>query len=467
MPETPSTAAAPFAIDPATFVTIEYRRAGGSNSTDERARLYLDGHVELEGEGQAPVTFQLSPAEVAQLTAVFEEVDFHRNAPQADAPSSEPDASDYVYEITQKGVILRSTLLTQDGSVPDWAQPLLPLLNSVLLEPKADLQQAESDSGQADTEQAGSAPIILEFRRTGGVQGLDDRLLVHLDRGYSIARTGVVEAGQLTREEMARLLQLMEAANLKDQEKEYLPEDTCCDLITYELTYRNLMGSHSVRAMEGAVPEWLQAITDTFVDAFLDTDALAAALLEADTREGEAVRTPQSVALAEPSETITATEETAEQPRPTPVVPAQDSRAPSTAAVQTITGTVPPTSTIPAEPTATYGLADFVADLVATDADVELAIGRIVKPYLAGEGVIVRVNGQPVQAFQYTDGAILAADAATITPDGGQIGDFTPFWQAPPHFWTQGKLLVLAITEDSSLVELLSDILGTPFAGPQ
>jgi hypothetical protein len=59
----------------------------------------------------------------------------------------------------------------------------------------------------------------------------------------------------------------------------------------------------------------------------------------------------------------------------------------------------------------------------------------------------------------------LAADVATLSPNAGSIAGVPLTWVAAPHFWRQDGLLALAVSDDQTLVELLSRVLGAQFAG--
>jgi hypothetical protein len=94
---------------------------------------------------------------------------------------------------------------------------------------------------------------LIEYRRTGGFVGLDDRLTIDADREATLARkVGHYEfvLDQATFERLLREFDQIEFSKLK---REYLPADTCCDLIEYKITYKG----HTVRTMDTAVPESL------------------------------------------------------------------------------------------------------------------------------------------------------------------------------------------------------------------
>jgi hypothetical protein len=449
--------AAALGMDPATYVILDLERSGGIAGLAERARLYLDGHVLLERQGAEPVTFQLSPAEQAQLSAALDAADFYRNAAQgATAVPVSPDAMQY--RIHRRGVLLQGEVTTQDGSAPAWLEPLLPLLTSVLLapdlarvqpyEPPAAVPASTPVLTQTVSAPAGPALVLLEFVRNQ--PGADVRVLLNLDRTYSVASAGGVREGQLARDEMAALLQLLEAADLRARAGDYTPDEPCADCARYDVTYRNLLGGATVRGEEGALPEWLQALTEALVDAFIGTETITASATPTTTVPVVST-TVVTTATASPAALTPAATAS-----PTPVVAVASPTSVPTAAS--------PTPAAPAVEPA-YSALDLLADLAGEGARVEASPGRITKPYLSVPGRIVQVDGQPVQVFQYADTAALAADVAGLAPSASSIDGVPLAWPAAPHFWRKGGLLALAVSNDQALVELISRVMGPQFAG--
>lgn len=424
-------------LDPATFVILDVERSGGIAGLAERARLYLDGHVLLERQGADPVTFQLTPAEQAQLTAALDAADFYRNAAESTPPALvAPDALQY--RVHRRGVLLQGEVLTHDGAAPAWLEPLLPLLTNALLtpdlarvqpyQPTAAAPAPAATLTQTVAPPAAPAMVLLEFVRSQG--GEEARVLVNLDRTYSVASAGVIKEGELARDEMAALLQLLEAADLRGRAGDYTPDAPCPDCARYVVTYRNLLGGSTVRGEEGALPDWLQVLTDTLVDAFITPETAA----------GSA--TPDTTAVTAPTLA----------PVAAPTAPAPGSAA-------------TPTPIAPSAPAAVYTALDLQADLTAQGAQVSALPNPIAKPYLSVPGKVVQVNGQPVQVFEYADLAVLDADVASLAPNASSINGVPLVWSAAPNFWRKGGLLALAVSNDRALVELISSVLGPPFAG--
>jgi hypothetical protein len=447
--------AAALGMDPTTYVILDLERSGGVAGVAERARLYLDGHVLLERQGADPVTFQLSPAEQTQLTAALDAADFYRNAPQSTPPAAVlPDTMQY--RVHRRGVLLQGEVVTQDGSVPAWLEPLLPLLTNVLLAP--DLARVQpyqptepapaSTPALTQTVPAPAAPtiVLLEFVRSQ--PGADVRVLVNLDRTYSVASAGAIQEGELTRDEMAALLKLLEAADLRKRAGDYTPPEPCADCARYDVTYRNLLGGSTVRGEEGALPEWLQALTDTLLDVFIGTETIAVSATPTATLTAVSPTVVSTATLPAVSPTVVATP-TAGAVTPTPAA---------------VAPTASPTPAAPADEPA-YSALDLLADLAGQGARVEASPNRITKPYLSVPGLIVQVDGQPVQVFQYADAAALAADVAGLAPNASSINGVPLAWSAAPHFWRKGGLLALAVSNDQGLVDLVSRVMGPAFAG--
>lgn len=467
VPGTQATALLPV-VDLSKLMAVNYHRSGGLEGLDDRAQLFRDGRVVLERQGEAPVVFWLTADEIAQIDAAFEATDFTRRSLQEPTPNPPvPDA--LLYEITRRGLLVESTLRTHDGAVPAWAQPLLPLLDGLLLSPKPDRSQPASPTRTAEDQAEPGRVVLVELRRSGGVAGIDEQVLVNLDGSYSVARGGVVTTGQLEREELATLLGALEAVQLDERSGEYLPEDVCCDRMAYEVIYRNLVGSYKVDTMDGAVPEWLQPILDRMVATFLaptavvlqPTSAATAPAAEATPTRvapiGAATATPTPrPALAPPTAT----------PTPATVITEPPTVAPT--AVPTVAPTVAPTTAPTVAPPVTApssALTAFYGELVAAGLTVEPTGARITKPYLAVPGTIVRVNGQPLQLFEYPDESVLMADVSGLAPDASSINGMPLAWQAAPHFWSSGRVLVLWVGDDPAYFATLSTVLGKQLAG--
>lgn len=106
----------------------------------------------------------------------------------------------------------------------------------------------------------------------------------------------------------------------------------------------------------------------------------------------------------------------------------------------------------------------LIASLREAGASVELD-GTISQSFFTPLGQIVRVNDQDVQVFVYTDEAAAQGAAAQVSPDGSAVGSEQVAWVATPHFFRQGKLIVLYVGDEATVLQILQSALGEQFAG--
>jgi hypothetical protein len=109
-------------------------------------------------------------------------------------------------------------------------------------------------------------------------------------------------------------------------------------------------------------------------------------------------------------------------------------------------------------------VADLAGELRAAGATVEMA-GGVVVPVISAPGRTLRVDGAPVTVFDYANAPAAAAEAVTIAPDGRAVGDTVLRWTGSPHFFLEGRLLVLYVGDDDRLLRLLTMVLGEQIAG--
>lgn len=77
----------------------------------------------------------------------------------------------------------------------------------------------------------------------------------------------------------------------------------------------------------------------------------------------------------------------------------------------------------------------------------------------------MKINGEAVQVFQYRSPSAANADAKRVSADGSTIGTSKPMWMAIPHFFKSGKLIVLYVGGNETILDPLLTSLGAQFAG--
>ena len=108
--------------------------------------------------------------------------------------------------------------------------------------------------------------------------------------------------------------------------------------------------------------------------------------------------------------------------------------------------------------------ANLVDSLRAAGAKVEPA-GEVSQPFFSVKGQIIKVSGSDVQVFEYASAAAADTEAKGVSPDGSVVGRSRVGWIAPPHFYKKGKLVVLYLGDDTTVIKVLESVLGRQFAG--
>ncbi len=103
--------------------------------------------------------------------------------------------------------------------------------------------------------------ILVIYERTGGFAGLRDQLTIYSNGHCELRRKNVEREFTLRPSQLAHLKELMEEASFPGLKDEYLPTNTGADFFEYVVSYQAGEGKmHTVRAINGAVPDALQPI---------------------------------------------------------------------------------------------------------------------------------------------------------------------------------------------------------------
>jgi len=91
--------------------------------------------------------------------------------------------------------------------------------------------------------------------------------------------------------------------------------------------------------------------------------------------------------------------------------------------------------------------------------------GIIEQDFMAVNGRAIEINGENIQVFEYQTANAMETEAATISPDGYTINNSMISWVLPPHFFKQGRIIVLYSGSGQSILNTLQNLLGPQFAG--
>ena len=89
----------------------------------------------------------------------------------------------------------------------------------------------------------------------------------------------------------------------------------------------------------------------------------------------------------------------------------------------------------------------------------------IAQEFFTPEGHTVKVNGADLQVFEYKNAQAMEKEASQVAPDGGSVGTSMMTWIDTPHFYKVGRIIVLYLGNDKSLLDLLNKVMGPQFAG--
>src|SRR6266542_2779742 len=106
----------------------------------------------------------------------------------------------------------------------------------------------------------------------------------------------------------------------------------------------------------------------------------------------------------------------------------------------------------------------LVKALQAAGANVESG-DSITQEFFTPEGHTVKVNGADLQVFEYESAEAMEKEASKVAPDGGSVGTSMMMWIDTPHFYKTGRIIVLYLGKDKSLLDLLNKVMGPQFAG--
>jgi len=78
---------------------------------------------------------------------------------------------------------------------------------------------------------------------------------------------------------------------------------------------------------------------------------------------------------------------------------------------------------------------------------------------------VISVGGADIQVFEFQSESDAKTASLTVSKDGTEIGTSIIKWIDTPHFYTNGKLIVLYVGHNPEIVNLLESFLGKQFAG--
>jgi hypothetical protein len=120
------------------------------------------------------------------------------------------------------------------------------------------------------------------------------------------------------------------------------------------------------------------------------------------------------------------------------------------------------------------GLNELTAQLKAAGATVVPGTG-LNQPFMPVEGRTLTVNGEQMQVYEFASVSATDKQASYVSPDGTTFttisssgvpaGTTQVDWVKPPHLYKAGRVIVIYIGTNSTVMHLLVEVLGKQFAG--
>lgn len=107
----------------------------------------------------------------------------------------------------------------------------------------------------------------------------------------------------------------------------------------------------------------------------------------------------------------------------------------------------------------------LIKRLRSQGATVKLTAEPVRQPFFSVPGRIIGINDESVQVFKFSNASAADGQAHRVSADGMTIGTSKPSWMAPPHFFKAGKLIVIYVGANESVLKVLQASLGVQFAG--
>ena len=111
-----------------------------------------------------------------------------------------------------------------------------------------------------------------------------------------------------------------------------------------------------------------------------------------------------------------------------------------------------------------FDLADFAETLFANGVPVELGFEEVFG-FLPVPALHFNIQGADVLVFEFIGPGTTIAVASVISEDGSTINGEVIDWPATPHFFVEGRVIVLYLGDDPQILSILTAFLGPQVAG--
>lgn len=90
--------------------------------------------------------------------------------------------------------------------------------------------------------------------------------------------------------------------------------------------------------------------------------------------------------------------------------------------------------------------------------------GEIDQPFFSVKGQIIQINGDTLQVFEYDDLPTTMREAAQVSQNATSIGNTQIEWIDTPHFYHNGKMIIIYLGNDEEIKQIFEEKIGYTFA---
>ena len=116
--------------------------------------------------------------------------------------------------------------------------------------------QAVALSTSGCAKMSSQATTLIEYRRSGGIAGREDQVVILTDGTARLHRRGVAADFRVAPDTLDQLRALLQRVDFRAMREEYLPARQGADLYEYVVIYQD----RRIRTMDTAVPPELQPL---------------------------------------------------------------------------------------------------------------------------------------------------------------------------------------------------------------
>ena len=113
-----------------------------------------------------------------------------------------------------------------------------------------------------------------------------------------------------------------------------------------------------------------------------------------------------------------------------------------------------------------YSLADLRFHAAATGLGVEEASPPEYDSIFRAERVLLLVGDVELRVYEYADESAREAISATIAADGWSVNQVQVEWIDAPHYWVEGRVIVLYLGDDADAIDIVREVLGDEYTPP-